>query len=217
VPLDPLQERIARLALALPEARTLALAGGGAMIVHGYVARETRDIDLFTEVDDTEAVRVARSLRYALEAQALVVRDGDEPPHDHRFVVCDPADGRECTVEVFADGGRLRGRVTLDIGHVLHPDDLAADKVLALWGRARPRDYLDVAALLERFGAVRLLALAAEKDAGFTVPTFLDALRAISRLGPPDWAEDGVNPAAAERLRTIFRGWLAELEAGQDP
>ena len=51
MPLDPLQERIARTALALPQARTLALAGGGAMIVHGFVTRPTKDVDLFTEVD----------------------------------------------------------------------------------------------------------------------------------------------------------------------
>jgi hypothetical protein len=213
--LDPLQERIARTALALPEARTLALAGGGAMIAHGYVARQTKDIDLFTEVDDQEAVQVARSLRRALEAQSLIVLDGIEPPHDHRFVVRDPADGRECTVEVFADGGRLRSRATLDLGHVLHPDDLAADKVLALWGRARPRDYLDVSALLERFGADRLLALAAEKDAGFTIPTFIDALRAIARLGPEDWAEDGIDRETAERMRTVFGDWQGQLESGQ--
>lgn len=58
MPLDPLQERIARTALTLPQLRTLALAGGGAMIVHGFVTRPTKDIDLFTEVDAQEARRV---------------------------------------------------------------------------------------------------------------------------------------------------------------
>jgi Nucleotidyl transferase AbiEii toxin, Type IV TA system len=86
VPLDPLQERIARTALALPEARTLALAGGGAMIAHGFVTRQTKDIDLFTEIDDSEAVRVAAALRRALEEQVLATRDGDRPPFEHRFV-----------------------------------------------------------------------------------------------------------------------------------
>jgi hypothetical protein len=138
VPLDPLQERIARTALALPEARTLALAGGGAMIAHGFVTRETKDIDLFTEIDDAEAIRVAAALRRALHEQHLTTRDGDRPPFEHRFVAVDAATGRECTVEVFADGGRLRGVVGLDVGPVLHPDDLAADKTLALWARARP-------------------------------------------------------------------------------
>ncbi|HET9254877.1 MAG TPA: nucleotidyl transferase AbiEii/AbiGii toxin family protein [Pseudonocardiaceae bacterium] len=70
--LDPLQERIARTALALPQARTLALAGGGAMIAHGFVTRPTRDIDLFTEVDDQEARQVVVALRRALEEQGLV-------------------------------------------------------------------------------------------------------------------------------------------------
>jgi hypothetical protein len=71
MPLDPLQEHIARTALALPEAHTLALAGGGAMIVHGFVARETQDVDLFTEIDDGEAVLVAAALRKALQAEGL--------------------------------------------------------------------------------------------------------------------------------------------------
>jgi hypothetical protein len=65
MPLDPLQERIARTALALPEARTLALAGGAAMIAHGFVTRSTKDIDLFTEVDDHEAIQIAATLRRA--------------------------------------------------------------------------------------------------------------------------------------------------------
>jgi Nucleotidyl transferase AbiEii toxin, Type IV TA system len=99
----------------------------------------------------------------------------------------------------------------LDIGPVLHPDDLAADKVLALWGRARPRDFFDVAALLDRYGADRLLELAPSKDAGFTLGTFLDAIRAIARLTPDDWAEDGVSPEDAERLRAVFADWLAQL------
>jgi hypothetical protein len=89
VPLDPFQERIARMALALPEARTLALAGGGAMIVHGFIDRATRDVDLFTEVDSAEAERVALALQTALERRGLrTVVSGGSPPN--RFVVTDP-------------------------------------------------------------------------------------------------------------------------------
>jgi hypothetical protein len=214
--LDRLQEHIARTALALPEARTLALAGGGAMIAHGFVARQTKDIDLFTEIDDAEAVRVAAALRRALEEQALATHDGDRPPFEHRFVVVDAATGMECTVEVFADGGRLRGTVTLGIGPVLHPDDLAADKTLALWARARPRDFLDVHALLAHYGPDRLLELAAAKDRGFSIATFLDALRAMARLGRADWAEDGIDPDTAHRLTTAFTAWRDQL-AGTPP
>jgi hypothetical protein len=154
------------------------------MIVHGFVARETKDVDLFTEIDDQEAIRVTKALREALENEGLITRDAERPPFDHRFIAVDPATEAECTVEVLPDGGRLQPRVTLDIGPVLHPDDLAADKVLALWGRARPRDYFDVAALLERYGPERLLALALAKDSGFTVETLLTPFE-LSRVSAP--------------------------------
>jgi hypothetical protein len=72
--------------------------------------------------------------------------------------------------------------------------------MLALWGRARPRDFFDVAALIDRYGDERLLELAEAKDSGFTHETFIDALRAISRLGNADWAEDGINNDDAQRL-----------------
>jgi hypothetical protein len=35
--------------------------------------------------------------------------------------------------------------------------------VLAFWSRARPRDYFDVAVLLEHYGRGKLLELAASK------------------------------------------------------
>lgn len=153
---------------------------------------------------------MAAALRRAIELQGLRTREADRPPLDHRFVAVGSA-GEECTVEVFADGGRLRTRMTLDVGAVLHPDDLAADKVLALWGRARPRDFFDVGALLQRYGHDRLLDLAAAKDAGFTPETFLDALNAIKRLTPEDWAEDGIDAAAVEGLRRTFADWHGHL------
>jgi hypothetical protein len=71
--LDPLQERIIRVALALPESRTLVLAGGCAVITHGLVERITRDVDLFTELDADEAVAVSAALR-AVRQRRLAYR-----------------------------------------------------------------------------------------------------------------------------------------------
>jgi hypothetical protein len=102
-------------------------------------------------------------------------------------------------------------RAITRIGAVLHPDDLAAAKVLALWSRARPRDYFDVAVLLEHYGRGELLELAASKDAGFTPATLVDALRAIDRLTPGDWEEDGVDVADGGRVRQLFGDWRSQL------
>ena len=66
MPLDRLHARIVGIAAALPQARTVALAGGGAMLAHGLLDRTTRDVDLFTDRDADEAVAVCAALRDAL-------------------------------------------------------------------------------------------------------------------------------------------------------
>lgn len=212
MPLDSLQERIIRAALALPESRTLALAGGCAVITQGLVDRITHDVDLFTEVDADEATRVCAALRATLARDRLRIEPALRPPHENRFVAVDPASGTGTAVEVFPDGGRLRPPTLLALGPVLHPDDLAADKTLALWGRAEPRDYLDVITLRERYGSTRLLELAAEKDRGFTVETFIGALRSIRRLRAVDWADAGIDEKRVNTINTAVKEWLIELE-----
>lgn len=52
-----------------------------------------------------------------------------------------------------------------------------------------------------------LLGLAAAKDAGFTTPTFVDALNAIRRLADADWAEDGIDAAAVPEIHQTFAAW----------
>lgn len=58
------------------------------------------------------------------------------------------------------------------LGPVLSIEELAANKLLALFSRAEARDFVDVAALEPVFGLGRLYELAREKDAGFD-PTVL--------------------------------------------
>ena len=84
------------------------------------------------------------------------------------------ADGRSVVVEVAHDA-RIREPVQLSFGRVLHPDEVAADKTLALFGRAAARDLVDVAALSERYTLEQLCELAAEKDAGFDRRVLADA------------------------------------------
>ncbi|GAA3238007.1 nucleotidyl transferase AbiEii/AbiGii toxin family protein [Dactylosporangium siamense] len=57
----------------------------------------------------------------------------------------------------------------MDIGSVLHVDDVVAGKVSALYTRAEPRDFLDVdvAVTSGRYSRERLCELAGQADAGF--------------------------------------------------
>jgi hypothetical protein len=59
---------------------------------------------------------------------------------------------------------RSRPAVMMDVGPVLHPDDLLGSKVAAMATRAEPRDYADVAAALATYGRDQLVALARRAD-----------------------------------------------------
>lgn len=92
----------------------------------------------------------------------------------------------------------MRPAVASDLGPVLDQEELAADKVLALFGRAEPRDFLDVYGLSQRLGLPRLLALAEQKDAGFSPERLAESLGRINRL---DQADFGIDDPAYQALR----------------
>lgn len=70
----------------------------------------------------------------------------------------------------------------LGFGLILSGEELATDKVLAIFGRAEPRDFVDLAALEPRYGLSRLLEQAAEKDPGFQLAVFRQMLDRFHRL-----------------------------------
>ncbi|MGH3987652.1 MAG: nucleotidyl transferase AbiEii/AbiGii toxin family protein [Actinomycetes bacterium] len=212
--LDPLHEELARLALSLPEAGPVALAGGGAMLAHGLVARPTQDLDLFTP-DPDDVVRLADALAVALRADGARVTIDRRDPGFARMVVTMP-DGRAVAVEVAHDA-RIRDTVRLAFGPVLHPDEVAADKTLALFGRAAARDLVDVDALQHRYTRDQLFALAAEKDPGFDPGVFADALAAAARHSDAAFAELGLDAAATVSLRARADQWRRELRPEPGP
>jgi hypothetical protein len=208
VSLDPLHEQIARIAFALPEAGQVALAGGGAMLAHDLVDRPTQDMDLFTP-DPGEVTRLSDALAVALRTKGAQVRVDRRGPGFTRLGVT-VADGRSIVVEVAHDA-RIREAVQLSFGRVLHPDEVAADKTLALFGRAAARDLVDVAALSERYPLEQLCKLAAEKDAGFDRRVFADALSAAAAHSDAAFAELGFGPATVTALRASAAQWRTEL------
>ena len=66
--------------------------------------------------------------------------------------------------------------------------------------------------LRERYGGARLLELAAEKDRGFTLATFREALGSISRISPRRWAAAGIDEHRASAIRAAVEEWHTELE-----
>jgi hypothetical protein len=90
-----------------------------------------------------------------------------------------------------------------------------ANKVTALFGRAAPRDYIDVHAALvsNRYTPDRLLVLAKEHDDGFDPEWFARALLAVDRWPDREYETYGLDPARVEQMRVDLRAWAQRIKA----
>lgn len=214
--MEPRHERIARIALAAGARYGLALAGGYAVAAHGIGSRPSGDVDLFTSWQHrNEFPELTAAVLAALEAAGYKASVLMSAETFARLTVTDP-DGIEENVELSADW-RAHDPVQLDIGPVLHADDAVANKVCALFGRALPRDFLDVDAALTsgRYTRDQLLDLAANADHGFDRLLFADALGALTQITDAAFAEYRVDPGVIAGMRHRFAQWRQELLAGR--
>ena len=202
--LTSLQQRVRSIVAKLPEADTVALAGGGALIVHGIVDRATTDLDFFSpEVVDVRTF--ADATRGALRREDLSVvteRSGSE------FVRLLVRDGEsELSIDI-GISGRSFAPVPTARGRVLAVEDLAGDKLLALFGRAEPRDFVDIRALAARFDVSDLYQFASDKDPGFNLEHRRDALGVFDRLPRQAFP---LADREYEQLRDWVHSWRDEL------
>jgi hypothetical protein len=161
--LTPLQRQIASIVGSLPNAQHFALAGGAALIARGDVDRLTRDLDFFgpsaAEVDLLVPL-VERAFREAgLSVQR--VREGSG------FYRLEVSQGGDVTEVDFGADFRLLPMEQGPLGPTLAGEELAINKVLAVFGRAEARDFVDLSVLTKRYGLEQLMRRALEKDPGF--------------------------------------------------
>ena len=208
--LTDLQRQIRAIVAGLPEATAAALAGGGALIATGVVSRGTDDLDFFTAHPEPvgpvlEAVEAALT-----DAGLRVTRLQDSDTHA-RLLVASESDTTR--IDLATDYRLLPAQGTPE-GVILSERDLAADKTLALFGRAVARDYIDFQALAQRYSLTELCDLAASKDGGFTPSRLADALDYIDERRREDFDLDDdayrdlvtFSNTTATRLRDLERG-----------
>lgn len=95
---------------------------------------------------------------------------------------------------------------------MLGAEELAVDKVLAIFGRAEARDFVDLAALEPRFGLIHLCELAEMKDTGFSRSVLVEMLDRFDRL---DRDEFDVNDRRFAATVDSVQRWQALLTATQ--
>lgn len=159
----------------LPQGAAVALAGGAALIVTGIVRRGTEDLDFFAAHPEPVAP-VVDALEAELRTAGLRVTRLQASDTFARLLVESETDATRVDL---ATDFRLMPALQTGDGAILSDRELAADKTLALAGRAEPRDYIDFRALAQRFSLNELCELAAAKDDGFTPALLGDALAYI--------------------------------------
>lgn len=179
------------------------------MVVAGVVDRSTRDLDFFGPSGD-DVQRLAAAVEQALTDAGAQIRRERET---HTFVRFSITDGEEATELDLAADARIRPADLGPLGPMLSVEELAADKLLALFDRAQGRDFLDVAALIARFGLERMCQLASEKDSGFDRDVLRDMLGSFDRFSAD---ELGIPESARRELSRSIQRWRHEL-AGMPP
>lgn len=213
---EPLHRLLAEIGLRAGGPFGFALAGGHAVAAHGIIDRPSEDVDLFadwqrradfpTAVDaviaayEGEGFDVVVDLRLETFAR-LHLSQAARPDQQHR-------------VELVANW-RAQPPVEMQIGPVLHPDDVLAGKMDALYNRAAARDFIDIDAAITRglYTPEQLCTLASEADAGFDRPFFAQMLGMIGRFDDQDFIDYGLEPDQVVTMRERFRAWQAEIQS----
>ena len=207
---DDFYRDVARIALAVATKHGFVLGGGVAWLVNGLVDRPTEDVDLFTDTAggvEAAAGEVASALGAA--GYRVAREEGDDlfdgmSADIQEFLVAAPDRALRLTL---CRLDRRRAPVVMDVGPVMHLDDLVATKVAALVNRREVRDYIDVAAALERYPLARMLELAHTADPALDPADVADAGRYLDRLDDVRFARYGLDRAEIARLRERLAPW----------
>jgi hypothetical protein len=197
------------------------VAGAAALNELLNAPRVSRDVDVF---HDTErAVDASWSAdRKLLEGSGFVVHLVRERSS---FVEAEVRRGADSVLLQWVRDSAYRFFPLLEhaeLGLVLHPFDLATNKVLALVGRLEVRDWVDVVECSERLQPLGYLAWAASgKDPGFSPLAILEQAGRSSHYSADEVASlafEGPAPDAAD-LGRRFHAALADAKTtvGQLP
>lgn len=196
VPLSSGQERAAAILLSASGSR-MALGGGGALIAHGLVERDSEDLDAF--IDSREDFSTVSSrVRAAFLGANYEISDNDSLG-DPRQILTWYVRPRKTTTR-----GRptmplkiqlLRDPILLDpvpgrYGPMIDPVELGAQKLTVIYEDARPRDYDDLARIATHYRLDRIIEVADERHfQPLDRPTIAATLRQVARMRAADIPE----------------------------
>jgi len=161
--LTELQQKVLDALFALPDVRRhFYLTGGTALSGYYYNHRLSDDLDLFTHSISIESID--RVVSKTLEADGFKIECRRQSPGYRRYLI----DG-SLQLDLVKDVDFRAGAPELFTNIMVDcKKNIAVNKVLAIYGRLDPKDYIDLYFLIknENYDILELIKLGQHKDAG---------------------------------------------------
>jgi len=212
--LTNLQKKIIRLFSELPDQEAFYLTGGTALATFFLKHRRSNDLDFFTNTEEL-IVPFSQKLGASLRKEGLKV---ERLRGLQSFVELSVGSDSDSSVIHFALDSPFRFEQPSSSEEIpgIKIDslvDIATNKLLALFGRAALRDFIDVYFLVkEHFSKNELIEKAAQKDPGFDLYWLGVALGRVD-----GFSEDApdlhllTRPCAMNELKEFFGLWKKDI------
>lgn len=203
--MSDLQRRILVSFSGLPDSSYFYLGGGTALAEFYLGHRKSYDLDLFT-AEKRLILPFSRIVEEELIREKFYV---DVIRRFSSFVEFEVTQRDEATkVQLAYDSPfRFEEPVDSNLGiKVNHYKDIMVDKLLAFFGRAEPRDAIDLFFILKKENIGELADLAAEKDPGFDLYWLAVAMNEVKDF-PDDitrWPVEMLIEIKVEELKRVF-------------
>lgn len=197
------QRRIVADVMSVVEPDGFVIAGGVALIAAGVSSRPTHALDVISPTCDDIGPVADRLIEQLRGSDYLV----DVHRSDPAFVRMTVSTGKYRRTVLVVELRRERQHFESDanaLGPMLSIRELAANKVLAAFGRREPRDLVDLVALADAISLRLAVVDARAKDPGFGRDPFIEMVTRTmlvrDDLWPPGSDPDAVRDFARQVL-----------------
>ena len=164
--LTPIQRIVLKALTDIEESKAFYLSGGTALSAFYLAHRRSEDFDLFTSAEPLIAI-VARKFKSALENSGIKVQEIRSFSSFWEAVASN--ENENFKIQLAYDIPFLLSEIAETEGLRIHSfEDIAAGKLLALYGRAEERDFIDIYCIVKsgKMSLETLIELAKKKDPG---------------------------------------------------
>ncbi len=213
--LTPLQKTFLQALFADPIGQHFFLTGGTALAAFHLEHRLSDDLDLFTLSDIALQASVRSIDAISANIQCTLQRTR-VTQYFHRLSLIHPQYDTPLQIDLVQDFGPQYGERIVREGITIDSlDNIAANKVTAIFGRADVKDFVDLYFILQAgYDLDELFAKAQEKDTGLTEFYFVGMLQQIDKQTR---LPNMIKPLDMETLQAFYAAMAQRLMSRLNP